>query len=215
MNDGDDSYGSRSNSECSRLTRSWTSSVNSYVCTPTIPLWSKQAQAMSHIHSISIQTHSGSPRKSKFSKEIITYNVDVYMSLPQLGAVPMNTTPVLQCIEPQYQLRHRYSDCRTLRRRLLDIVISLEHRRTCEHCQGLYHFLQSTHFPIRCPRSMDVLPLWHKHLVTQRQVGLERWLNQLLAATHKIVRQLRGCEGSVLILHELAMFFLELPADPR
>ncbi|KDO32551.1 hypothetical protein SPRG_03026 [Saprolegnia parasitica CBS 223.65] len=205
-----DSYLSRPGSEStleiehSRLTRSRTSSQD-YVMRTHVPLWCKQARALGYLQSVVISTIALEPGQRK--RSTVYYILDVFYALPQLGSV----RSFQQCVEPQYQLRRRFSDCFDLRRRLLEICAPSDHRHVCDYCKGLHHALKATRFPSRWPRAWDVLACWHSTLLRKRQEGLQSWLNRLLTTTHKTVTPVGACEASLLVLHELSMFFLESP----
>ncbi|EQC41981.1 hypothetical protein SDRG_00830 [Saprolegnia diclina VS20] len=208
-----DSYISRPGSEStleierSRLTRSRTSSQDStdYVMRTHVPLWCKQARALGYLQSVAISTIALEPGQR--ARSTVYYILDVFYALPQLGSVGS----FQQCVAPQYQLRRRYSDCFGLRRRLLEITASSDHRHVCDYCKDLHRALKATRFPSRWPRAWDTVSCWHTTLIRKRQAGLQSWLNRLLLATHKTVTPVGTCEASLLVLHELSLFFLESP----
>ncbi|OQR98186.1 hypothetical protein ACHHYP_09031 [Achlya hypogyna] len=207
-----DSYGSRSGStlaiEASRITRSRTSSQDSVKFVPTraqvVPVWARHARALGHLQSVAVGTQAVDVRQKRAA---VFYVLDVYQVLPPLGSI----TSLQPCVEPAYQLRRRYSECHTFRRQLIELVKPRDHRRDCDYCQGLFLFLVSAKFPMRWPRALDGLRVWRQAIVCRRQIGLETWFNRLLLITHKSVVPVGTCEASILVLCELASFFLEPP----
>ncbi|GMF49299.1 unnamed protein product [Phytophthora fragariaefolia] len=88
---------------------------------------------------------------------------------------------------PEYQVLHRYSDFRTLRRQIGEVVNTAEdhiHPVWCAYCCRVMWFMTYCSFPSRFPNRGVVAAYtgWH-HLVTHnRKHKLELFINELLTA---------------------------------
>jgi hypothetical protein len=121
------------------------------------------------------------------------YVLDVYLQYVQRGlpTTPGGTTsdrrsrPELddkEEAEPEYQVEHRYSAFRELRKRIATIVHDREHLRLCAYCSRVTWIVAMEGFPSRLPNRgrWATCTGWRRLVVHMRKRRLEHFVNRLL-----------------------------------
>ncbi|KAL4160590.1 hypothetical protein PRNP1_001157 [Phytophthora ramorum] len=92
----------------------------------------------------------------------------------------------------EYQVEHRYSAFRLLRQRIVDVVNapseSDQHPQWCAYCSRVLWLVTVGDFPSRYPNQGPVATYtgWRQLLVHSRKRGLERFVNELVAAAKDV-----------------------------
>ncbi|GMF22338.1 unnamed protein product [Phytophthora fragariaefolia] len=157
------------------------------------------------------------------------YVLDVYLQYVQKG---LPTTPgetkserrsrlaqEKEEAEPEYQVEHRYSAFRQLRKRIANIVNDREHLRWCAYCSRVTWIVSTESFPSRFPNKgrWAVYTGWRKLQIRMRKKKLQRFVNQLLRAAKDLSYRRGGgqCQRFIEVSQMLNTFLMEPDLRPE
>jgi hypothetical protein len=134
---------------------------------------------------------------------VTVYVVDVFLLGGQKGlpkptsikkkvALPWRQVRETPSERAEYQVEHRYSSFRLLRQHILDVVGAPsegdQHPLWCAYCSRVLWLVTAGDFPSRYPNQGPVAAYtgWRQLLVYSRKHGLEKFVNELLAAAKDV-----------------------------
>ncbi|RLN82988.1 hypothetical protein BBJ28_00020485 [Nothophytophthora sp. Chile5] len=120
--------------------------------------------------------------------------------------------------EPEYQVEHRYSAFRTLRKRISEVVVDRKHLRWCAYCSRVTWIVSISSFPSRLPNRgfLAACTGWRRLLVHSRKRKLERFLNDLLSAAKDLSYRNGGgqCRRFLTVSEILNAFLVDSDLRP-
>ncbi|KAF1784533.1 Phox homologous domain [Phytophthora cactorum] len=157
------------------------------------------------------------------------YVLDVYLQYVQRGlpTTPGETTSERRSrlqqekeeAEPEYQVEHRYSAFRELRRRITKIVHDRKHMQWCAYCSRVTWITSVEGFPSRFPNRgrWAVYTGWRRLLIHTRKRKLERFVNQILRAAKDLSYRRGGgqCQRFIEVSHILNTFLMDPDLRPE
>ncbi|KAH7477301.1 hypothetical protein KRP22_001214 [Phytophthora ramorum] len=157
------------------------------------------------------------------------YVLDVYLQYVQRGlpVTPGETKSERRSrlqlekeeTEPEYQVEHRYSAFRELRKRISKIVHDREHMRWCAYCSRVTWIASIQSFPSRLPHRGRWASCigWRRLVVHMRKRKLERFVNQLLRAAKDLSYRRGGgqCQRFLEVSQILNTFLMDPDLRPE
>ncbi|EGZ24472.1 hypothetical protein PHYSODRAFT_481334 [Phytophthora sojae] len=157
------------------------------------------------------------------------YVLDVYLQYVQRG---LPTTPgetkserrsrleqEKEEAEPEYQVEHRYSAFRELRKRIAKIVHDREPLRWCAYCSRVTWIASVESFPSRFPNrgSWAQWTGWRRLQVHMRKRKLQRFVNQLLRCAKDLSYRRGGgqCQRFIEVSQILNTFLMDPDLRPE
>ncbi|RLN65721.1 hypothetical protein BBJ28_00017188 [Nothophytophthora sp. Chile5] len=120
--------------------------------------------------------------------------------------------------EPEYQVEHRYSAFRTLRKRISEVVVDRKHLRWCAYCSRVTWIVSISSFPSRLPNRgfLATCTGWRRLLVHSRKRKLERFVNDLLSAAKDLSYRNGGgqCRRFLTVSEILNAFLMDPDVRP-
>ncbi|KAG7379728.1 hypothetical protein PHYPSEUDO_008257 [Phytophthora pseudosyringae] len=164
---------------------------------------SSSAKCAVSLNQISHVAIRGAYNREERGALVTVYAVDVFLlggqkGLPTTSAqskrkLTWRRNPKKPSERPEYQVEHRYSSFRLLRERISDVVSSApteadQHPQWCAYCSRVLWLVTAGDFPSRYPNRGAVATYsgWRHLLVHSRKHGLEKFINELLAAAKDV-----------------------------
>eukprot|EP00644_Phytophthora_capsici_P010807 jgi/Phyca11/104501/e_gw1.9.572.1 len=122
-------------------------------------------------------------------------------------------------VEPEYQVEHRYSAFRELRKRITKIVNDRKHMRWCAYCSRVAWLTSVEGFPSRFPNRgwWAIYTGWRGLLIHMRKRKLERFVNQILRAAKDLSYRRGGgqCHRFLEVSQMLNTFLIDPDLRPE
>ncbi|ETI35597.1 hypothetical protein PPTG_16678 [Phytophthora nicotianae INRA-310] len=185
---------------------------------------SKFSMKLNQIHHIKICATNNETKDGA-----TVYVLNVYLRFVQKGLPPppglgesegqrkkrLRLEREMEC--PLYQVEHRYSEFRELRRRIMETVRARggRYHQHCSYCSRVKFIDSSTSFPPRVPNRglMATCTGWRQICTHFRKRQLESFVNQLLKAAKDLsYRTGRGQCERFLVVSQILSSFLSAPS---